>query len=80
MSPLPDPLLAAEAQIRSKVKLVADNEADFGLLSTGERIAVALVLDRHDLLQLAWGRTLESVDRLGPLWTQAALPVQRHGW
>jgi hypothetical protein len=80
MSPLADPLLAAEAQIRSKVRLVTADEADFGLLSTGERIAVALVLDRYDLLQLAWGRALESVDRLGPLWTQAALRVQRQGW
>lgn len=80
MSPLTDSLLAAEAQIRSKVKLVVANEADFGLLSTGERIAFALVLDRHDLLQLAWGRTLESIDRIGPLWLQAALRVQRQGW
>lgn len=79
MSPFADPLLAAEAQIRSKLELVTHNEADFGLLSTGERIAVALVLDRHDLLQLAWGPMLESVDRLGPLWTQAALRVQRQG-
>lgn len=80
MNPLTDPILAAEAQIRSKVQLVTANEADFGLLSTGERIAVALVLDRYDLLLLAWGRTLESVDRLGPLWLQAALRVQRQGW
>jgi hypothetical protein len=27
----------------------------FGLLSTGERIAVAVVLDRYDLIQRAWG-------------------------
>jgi hypothetical protein len=27
---------------------------NFGLLSSGERIAVALVLDRHDPLQRAW--------------------------
>jgi hypothetical protein len=80
MSALADPLLAAEAQIRSKVKLVIANEADFGVLSTGERIAVALVLERYDLLQFAWGRMLESVDRLGPLWLQAALRVQRRGW
>lgn len=80
MSPFADPLLAAEAQIRSKLELVTNDEADFALLSTGERIAVALVLDRHDLLQLACGHMLESVDRLGPLWTQAALRVQRQGW
>jgi hypothetical protein len=80
MNPLADLLLAAAAQIRSKVKLLTADEADFGLLSTGERIAVALVLDRYDLLQRAWGRTLESVDRLGTLCLQAALRVQRQGW
>jgi hypothetical protein len=46
---------AAEAQIRAKVRLVAQAEQCFGTLSTGERIAVALVLDRYDLLQDAWG-------------------------
>ena len=60
--------------------MVAADETTFGVLSTGERIAVALVLDRYDLLQRAWGQVLESVHRLGPLWTEAALRVQRHGW
>ncbi len=71
---------AAEAQIRAKVRLVAQAEQCFGTLSTGERIAVALVLDRYDLLQDAWGSMLEAVDRLGSDWTQAALRIQRHGW
>jgi hypothetical protein len=57
---------------------VAD-EANFGVLSSGERIAVALVLDRYDLLQQAWGSMLESFDRLGEQWTVAALRVQREG-
>ncbi|MGH8268611.1 MAG: hypothetical protein ACRES1_01010 [Steroidobacteraceae bacterium] len=70
----------AERQIRQKVKMVVADETRFGTLSTGERIAVALVLERYDLLQRAWGRMLESVHRLGPLWTEAALRVQRHGW
>jgi hypothetical protein len=71
---------AAEAQIRAKVRLFVDDELSFGTLSTGERIAVALVLDRYDLLQDAWGSMLEAVNRLGPDWTQAALRIQRHGW
>jgi hypothetical protein len=75
-----DPIAAAAEQIRSKVKMVAADETTFGVLSTGERIAVALVLERHDLLQRAWGPVLESIDRLGPVWTDAALHVQRHGW
>jgi hypothetical protein len=80
MSATASPIADAEAQIRTKVKMVVADETSFGVLSTGERIAVALVLDRYDLLQRAWGRVLESVHRLGPLWTEAALRVQRHGW
>lgn len=70
----------AEAHIRAKVRAVVDNEAQFGVLSTGERIAVALVLDRYDLLQRAWGTMAEAVHRLGEEWTRAALRVQRDGW
>ena len=69
-----------EAHIRDKVRMVAADEALFGVLSSGERIAVALVLDRYDLLQRAWGSIAESVHRLGPQWTAAALRVQRNGW
>ena len=75
-----DCIAAAAEQIRAKVKMVVADETTFGVLSAGERIAVALVLERYDLLQQAWGPVLESVDRLGPLWTQAALRVHRHGW
>jgi len=75
-----DLIADAEAHIRAKVKMVAADETTFGVLSTGERIAVALVLERYDLLQRAWGHVLESVHRLGPLWTEAALRVQRYGW
>jgi hypothetical protein len=80
MSEAFNPIVAAEAQIRAKVKMVAADETNFGVLSMGERIAVALVLGRYDLLQRAWGHVLESVHRLGALWTEAALRVQRHGW
>jgi hypothetical protein len=61
-----------------KVRMVVADESLFGVLSTGERIAVALVLDRLDLLRF-WGTMLDAVDRLGPEWTQAALRVQRYG-
>ena len=70
----------AEAQIRAKVRMVLADETRFGVLSTGERIAVALVLDRYDLLQRAWGTIAECVYRLGEEWTKAALRVQRDGW
>jgi hypothetical protein len=42
-------------------------------------IAVALVLDRPDLLKFL-GTMLDAVDRLGPEWSRAALRVQRDGW
>jgi hypothetical protein len=71
---------AAESQIRAKVRMVAHDARSFGTLSTGERIAVAMVLDRYDLLKNAWGSMLEAVHRLGPEWTDAALRIQRHGW
>lgn len=68
-----------EGHIRTKVRLVVDDETLFSVLSRGERIAVALVLDRYDLLQRAWGSIAESTHRLGPEWTEAALRVQRSG-
>ena len=70
----------AEAQIRHKVRMVVADEENFAVLSCGERIAVALVLDRYDLLKRAWGTIAESVHRLGQDWTEAALRVQRNGW
>lgn len=75
-----DPIADAEAHIRRNVRSVVADETHFGVLSTGERIAVALVLDRYALLERAWGSMLKSIDRLGPEWTQAALRVQRSGW
>lgn len=71
---------AATKQIRAHVRSFLANQARFGTLSTGERIAVAVVLDRYDLIQRAWGTIAEAIDRLGPVWTEAALRVQRNGW
>ncbi len=68
------------AHIREKVQMIDADEALFGVLSSGERIAVAIVLDRYDLIQRAWGTIAEAVYRLGPQWTEAALRVQRDGW
>ena len=64
-----------EADLMRRVRIVQDDESMIGLMSTGERIAVALILDRKDLLD--WGTMLESVERLGPQWFMAALKVQR---
>lgn len=71
---------AAERQIREKVQMVANHEASMGVLSTGERIAAALVLDRYDLVKEYYGTMLEAADRLGADWLKASLRVQRDGW
>lgn len=42
---------AAEAQIRAKLRMVAADAQSSDVLSAGERIAVALALDRYDLLR-----------------------------
>jgi hypothetical protein len=64
-----------EADLLRRVQVVQEDESEIGVMSTGERIAVALILDRKDLLD--WGTMLESVERLGPEWFKAALAVQR---
>ena len=71
--------MSAIEHIRAKVRMVANDERSFGVLSTGEKCAVALVLDRPDLVK-CYGTMLEAADRLGPGWLQAALWVQRDGW
>jgi hypothetical protein len=72
--------MSAIEQIRQKARSVVANERSFGVLSTGEKIAVAFVLDRPDLIKSCWGTLLEGADRLGPDWLKAALYVQRNGW
>lgn len=68
----------AVEQIREKVRNVVTAPKSYGVLSTGERLAVAMVLDRYDLLE-GYGM-LDAIDRLGSEWYRAALYVKRHGW
>ena len=63
--------------IGRKVEMVKRDPAQIGVLSTGERIAVALVLDRPDLFPHGGYKILEAVDRLGDEWLQAAIIVQK---
>jgi hypothetical protein len=65
------------AEIARMVASVAEDEARIGVLSTGEAIAVALVLNRADLLPHGGYTWIEAVDRLGPEWFSAAQAVQR---
>ena len=74
------------ARIARMVAAVQADEAHIGVLSTGEAIAVALVLDRQDLFpharmvngeQVPGYTMLEAVDRLGDEWLRAAIAVQK---
>lgn len=61
--------------LMQRVEVVERDEGAIGVMSTGERLAVALVLDRRHLLE---GYTiLEAIDRLGEEWTRAAIYAQR---
>ncbi len=46
---------AAARQILKKVRMFLADATRFGVLSSGERIAGAVVLDRYDSIQRAWG-------------------------
>jgi hypothetical protein len=60
--------------------LVEKDETSRAVLSTNERIAVALILDRKDwLIQMSW-TILGAIDRLGEEWfraTQRASMIRR---
>lgn len=71
--------MSTEETLASKARRVRADANTFFELSGGERIAVALILDRQDLLKQTYGTILEAIDRLGPEWTEAALRVQRNG-
>lgn len=45
--------------------------------STGEKLAVALVLNRADWLQMMDYTIAEAIDRVGPEWLSKILQVQR---
>jgi len=54
---------------------VAGDEETLGVFWSGEQLAVALVLDRHDMLGSY--TMLEAVERIGSDWLTAARTVQR---
>jgi len=49
-------------------KARAARAGDFGVLSTGEKLAAALVLNRADLLAQVGYTMAEAIDRVGPEW------------
>jgi hypothetical protein len=66
-----------EQRIAAMVAQVEKDAKHIGVFSTGEQIAIALVLDRTELFPHSGYTMLEAVERLGPDWIRAALRVQR---
>ena len=66
-----------EQRIAAMVALVEKDAKRIGVFSTGEQIAIALVLDRAELFPHGGYTMLEAVERLGSDWIRAALRVQR---
>jgi Pyruvate/2-oxoacid:ferredoxin oxidoreductase gamma subunit len=66
-----------ERRIAAMVAKVEKDQKRIRVFSTGEQIAVALVLDRSELFPHGGYTMLKTVERLGSDWTRAALKVQR---
>ena len=64
--------------LKGKARMVLADERAIGVLSAGEQVAVALILDRADLLPRDY-TMLDAFDRLGPGLAEAAVRVQRAG-
>jgi hypothetical protein len=67
-----------ENALKGKARMVLADERAIGVLSTGERIAVAFILDRSDLFPHGYSM-LDAFNRLESEYTEAALRVQRAG-
>lgn len=64
--------------LKGQARMVQADERAIGVLSTGERIAVAFILDRQDMFPHGYSM-LDAFVRLGAEWANAALRVQRAG-
>lgn len=62
-------------QIRAKS--LSAHRGRFGVLSTGEQVAAALVLNRADLLAEAGYTMAEAIDRVGDRWLPLVPVVAR---
>jgi hypothetical protein len=69
-----DPLIE---RICSMARAVLRDPPHIGVLSTGEQCAVALVLNRLDLLPAHYSVPLEAFDRLGVVWATAAVHARK---
>ena len=68
-----------ESSIERMARMVRKRPAQRGVLSTGEFLAVAFVLDRPSWIRQSGYTMLSAMDRLGDEWYRAALAVQKSG-
>lgn len=66
-------------RLRAMVRAVERDPPHIGVLSTGERCAVALILDKPGLLSRG-DTMLYAARRVGDDWLEACYQVQRDGW
>lgn len=64
-------------RIERMVATVERKPGQIGVYSTGEQIAVALVLNNPKLLPQGYSHILEAVERLGEDWLRASIAVTR---
>lgn len=67
-------------RIASMCRMVERDPKQIGVFSTGERIAVALVLSRTEFLPAAFDELLPAIDRVGEDWLAACHRVYKAGW
>lgn len=65
--------------LKELVRAVENDPPHIGVLSTGERCAVALILDKPELLRRG-DTMLYAAHRVGTHWLEACWEVQRDGW
>ena len=64
-------------QLRSCVVAAQSNQARRGVMSTGERLAVALILNRADWLAEENYTIADAVARVGEQWMEFVRPLSR---
>lgn len=60
------------------LQVAGGNDGDFGVLSTGERLYVALAANRPDLLAADGYTVAQALGRLGDDWTRALVVRWQH--
>lgn len=71
--------MSTRERLEEMARMVEKRPASIGVLSTGERCAVALILNKPRLL--CTGDTmLYAAQRVGSEWLELCWQIQRDGW